>query len=145
MAVTILYTTQATATGGGQSGHVSTGDGAIDVAFGVPRELGGNGRGNNPEQFFAAAFATCFLGAMRYVVAQDRLDPIAPEAAVTATVGIGPRDDGGFGLALALDVLLPGYSEESARKLFERSHFYCPYTNAVAGNVAVETRLIGHA
>ena len=53
MSINVLYRTTATATGG-RDGRAATTDGALDVALGTPKELGGAGVGNNPEQLFAA-------------------------------------------------------------------------------------------
>lgn len=141
MSVNVLYTTRATATGG-RDGRAATEDGAFEVKLGTPKELGGNGQGNNPEQLFAAGYAACFLGAMKYVASQDKSLRIPAEATVTATVGIGPRSDGGFGLNVALAVSLPGVPADQAAALFEKTHHVCPYSNATRGNLAVETTLV---
>ena len=70
MSVKVLYKTTATATGG-RDGHAATKDGALDVKLSTPKELGGGGgAGNNPEQLFAAGYAACFIGAMKFVAAQ---------------------------------------------------------------------------
>jgi len=61
---------------------------------------------------------------------------------VTATVGIGPRSDGGFGITAKLDVSLPGVDAATAKALFEKTHFACPYSNATCGNLMVETMLV---
>src|SRR5512138_181023 len=109
MSVNVLYKTSAKATGG-RDGTAATLDGALDVKLATPKELGGGGgAGNNPEQLFAAGYAACFIGAMKFVASQG--GPKVPsDASVTATVGIGPRSEGGFGLDIALDVSLPGLS-----------------------------------
>ena len=97
MSVNVLYKTSAKATGG-RDGTAATLDGALDVKLATPKELGGGGgAGNNPEQLFAAGYAACFIGAMKFVASQG--GPKVPaDATVTSTVGIGPRSDGGFGL-----------------------------------------------
>ena len=97
MSVNVLYKTSAKATGG-RDGTAATLDGALDVKLATPKELGGGGgAGNNPEQLFAAGYAACFIGAMKFVASQG--GPKVPaDATVTSTVGIGPRSEGGFGL-----------------------------------------------
>ena len=107
MPVNVLYKTSAKATGG-RDGHAATLDGALDVKLTTPKELGGGGgAGNNPEQLFAAGYAACFIGAMKFVASQG--GPKVPaDASVTSTVGIGPRSEGGFGLDIDLAVSLPG-------------------------------------
>lgn len=95
MSVNVLYKTSAKATGG-RDGTAATLDGALDVKLATPKELGGGGgAGNNPEQLFAAGYAACFIGAMKFVASQG--GPKVPaDATVTSTVGIGPRSAGGL-------------------------------------------------
>lgn len=99
-----LYQTQVTAEGG-RAGHVRSADGTLDLALSLPRELGGaGGAATNPEQLFAAGYAACFENAVLHVA---RLKQVKlASTAVTATVGIGPREDGGFALTVALAATL---------------------------------------
>lgn len=141
MATKILYSTSATANGG-RDGRSRTADGSLDVTLATPRELGGNGQGNNPEQLFAAGYAACFLGAMKYAAGQDKALPRVPaDATVTATVGIGPRDDKGFGLAVGLSIALPGIDRAAAQALVDEADTICPYSHATRGNIAVTITL----
>jgi osmotically inducible protein OsmC len=139
----VLYQTAATATGG-RDGYARTSDGSLNVWLGLPRELGGVGAGNNPEQLFAAGYAACFLSAMKNVSALSKgAHPKVPDSTkVTAQVGIGPRDAGGFGLAISLQVEMPGVERAAAEALVASAHETCPYSNAVRGNVDVELSLI---
>jgi Ohr subfamily peroxiredoxin len=141
MSVNVLYTTQATATGG-RDGHARTADGAFDVSLSTPKELGGaGGPGNNPEQLFAAGYSACFLGAMKFVASQG--GPKVPaETNVTATIGIGPRSEGGFGITAELKIALPGLAHDEAVKLVEAAHQVCPYSNATRGNVDVKLTVV---
>jgi osmotically inducible protein OsmC len=141
MSVNVLYTTQATAIGG-RDGRATTKDGSLDVKLTTPKELGGpGGPGNNPEQLFAAGYAACFIGAMKFVSSQG--GPKFPQdASVTASVGIGPRSEGGFGLVVGLSVSLPGLSFSSANSLVEKAHLVCPYSNATRNNVDVKLEVI---
>ena len=141
MSVNVLYRTQARATGG-RDGHAATLDGALDVKLTTPKELGGGGgEGNNPEQLCAAGYAACFIGAMKFVASQG--GPKVPaDAAVTATVGIGPRAEGGFGLEIALAVSLPGVDPVEAEALVAKAHQVCPYSNATRGNVDVKLSVV---
>jgi lipoyl-dependent peroxiredoxin len=140
MPVDVKYTTTATATGG-RDGRAATKDGAFEVKLARPKELGGRGDGNNPEQLFAAGYAACFLGAMQHVAAQG--GPKVPDdTTVTASVGIGPRSEGGFGLDIGLDVKLPGVDRAAAEALVEKAHQVCPYSNATRGNVPVRLRVV---
>ncbi|PKU21816.1 organic hydroperoxide resistance protein [Telmatospirillum siberiense] len=136
MPVTVLYKTSATATGG-RDGHAATTDGSLDVKLSTPKELGGaGGPGNNPEQLFAAGYSACFLGAMKFVASQG--GPKVPaDTTVKATVGIGPRSEGGFGIDVELEIALPGLSKDDAQALVDKAHQVCPYSNATRNNVPV--------
>ncbi|ATU93463.1 organic hydroperoxide resistance protein [Phyllobacterium zundukense] len=135
--MSILYTTKATATGG-RDGRATSEDGRLAVTLSTPKELGGNGaEGTNPEQLFAAGYSACFLGAIKYVASQKKVK-LSEGTAVSATVGIGPRDDGkGFGLDVALAVTLPGVEAEQAREIVDGAHVVCPYSEATRSNLNV--------
>lgn len=138
----ILYTTEATATGGGRSGRSATADGVLDVQLTVPKELGGDGaRGTNPEQLFATGYSACFLGALRFVAGQKKVK-IPDDTTVTAKVGIGPRDDGqGFGIEVALTVDLPGLDRDLAEALVSQAHIVCPYSHAMRTSTEVPVKV----
>lgn len=138
----IAYKTTASATGG-RDGRAATADGSLDLKLTTPKELGGSGGdGNNPEQLFAAGYSACFLGALKYVAGKEKLK-IADGARVTATVGIGPRDDGqGFGIEVDLAVSLPGFDRAGAESLVKKAHVVCPYSHATRGNIEVRTTVL---
>jgi osmotically inducible protein OsmC len=137
MSVKVLYRTTATATGG-RDGRARTADGTFDVALATPKELGGaGGPGNNPEQLFAAGYSACFLGAMKFVALQGGAQ-VPTDTTVAASVGIGPREAGGFGLEVALTITLPGLDRMAAEALVEKAHQVCPYSNATRNNIEVK-------
>ena len=131
----VLYTASATATGDGRNGHTRSSDGRLDFELAIPVEMGGPGGATNPEQLFAAGYAACFLSALKGVARKEKA-PIA-DAAITADVGIGPNDAGGFGLTVALHVEMSGVDQATAEKLVEAAHQVCPYSNATRGNIEV--------
>jgi Ohr subfamily peroxiredoxin len=136
MSIDVKYRTTATATGG-RDGQAQTADGSLSVKLSTPKELGGaGGAGNNPEQLFAAGYSACFLGAMKAVAPAQKLR-VPVDASVTATIGIGPRSEGGFGITAELKVSLPGLDRADAQRLVEAAHQVCPYSNATRGNVDV--------
>lgn len=141
MSVNVLYQTSARATGG-RDGHAATLDGAVDVTLATPKELGGaGGKGVNPEQLFATGYAACFLSAMKFVGSQG--GPKVPaDASVTATVGIGPRSEGGFGLEITLEVSVPGLDRAAAEALVAKAHEVCPYSNATRNNIDVKLKVV---
>ena len=136
MAVDVKYSTKATATGG-RDGNARSEDGVLDVRLSTPKELGGaGGDGANPEQLFAAGYSACFIGALKAAGAQMKVK-VPADTTVTATVGIGPRSEGGFGITADLLVDLPGLERDEAQKLVDAAHQICPYSNATRGNVDV--------
>jgi lipoyl-dependent peroxiredoxin len=142
MPVDVKYTTSATATGG-RDGRAVTQDGSLDVGLATPKELGGaGGPGNNPEQLFAAGYSACFLGAMKFVASQGGTAKVPADTTVTATVGIGPRSEGGFGIDVQLDIALPGVPRDQAEALVEKAHQVCPYSNATRNNVPVRLKVV---
>lgn len=139
MPVDAKYQTQATASGGGRDGKTALADGSMALQLTVPKELGGpGGDGANPEKLFALGYSACFLGAMRVASAQTKIK-VPDGSTVTATIGIGPRSEGGFGITAALDVTLPGLPDAEAQKLVEAAHGICPYSNAIKASVDVKT------
>ncbi|MEU4311764.1 organic hydroperoxide resistance protein [Nocardia sp. NPDC024068] len=135
----VLYTAEALSTGDGRNGRTRTTDGRIDLELAMPKEMGGSGDGANPEQLFAAGYAACFHSALRLVGSEAKAN--IDDSAVGAKVGLGADADGGFGLTVVLEVSLPHVPLEEARKLADRAHEVCPYSNATRGNVDVEVRI----
>ncbi|WP_431278530.1 organic hydroperoxide resistance protein [Leifsonia poae] len=136
----IAYTAIAHASGGGRDGHVRSEDDFLDFDTRPPKELGGSGEGTNPEQLFAAGFAACFLSALHAVGRKEKLD--TTDAGVSASVGIGSNGEGGYGLAVELDVYLPRVGREQADDLIEAAHHVCPYSNATRGNIPVKLTIV---
>jgi Ohr subfamily peroxiredoxin len=131
----ILYTAEATVTGG-REGHARTSDGRLDVALDVPSEMGGTGGpGTNPEQLFAAGYAACFQSALLRIASGRKLD--LSGSRITARVGIGLLESGGFGLSAALDLDAPKIDRDVAADLMSRAHEACPYSRATRGNIDV--------
>ncbi|MDH7452896.1 organic hydroperoxide resistance protein [Luteimonas composti] len=131
----ILYAATATATGG-RDGSARSDDGALDVQLSTPRELGGaGGPGTNPEQLFAAGYSACFLGALKFVAAREKVK-LPASTSVTGKVGIGQIPTG-FGIEAALTVSAPGIERDTLQSLVEQAHIVCPYSNATRGNIDV--------
>ncbi|MFE6923746.1 organic hydroperoxide resistance protein [Nocardia sp. NPDC057663] len=135
----VLYTAEALASGEGRTGTARTTDGKLDVVLAPPKELGGDGAGTNPEQLFAAGYAACFHSALRLV--GKKAGTNIADSAVGAQVSIGPNDNGGFQLAVTLEVTLPHLPREEAQALAEAAHQVCPYSNATRGNIAVDVQV----
>jgi Ohr subfamily peroxiredoxin len=132
----ILYTAEATATGG-REGHVRSSDGAFEANLSVPKEMGGaGGLGTNPEQLFAAGYAACFQSALMVAARRQHVD--ASKSTVTGKVGIGPTAGGTFGLEVELHIQLPEVERSVGEQLVTMAHAVCPYSNATRGNIEVK-------
>ncbi len=130
-----LYTATVTANGG-REGHVKSEDGIIDLDVRQPKAMGGSGeQAANPELLFAAGYAACYDGALNLVLRKDRKKV---DTTVTSNVTIGKdEEDGGFKLAVRLDVSIPGMDKEEAKQYAEKAHQVCPYSKATRGNIEV--------
>ena len=138
-----LYTATATATGG-RNGHTQSSDGVIKADLSVPKEMGGPGRAGTatPEHLFAAGYAACYGGALDFVAKQHKKD--ASKASVQCAVSIGPREGGGFGLAVKMrveDASLPQRELEALAK--EAHEQICPYSHATRNNVDIAFEIVG--
>ncbi|WP_454724765.1 MULTISPECIES: organic hydroperoxide resistance protein [Cupriavidus] len=136
----VLYRASATATGG-RDGRAVSSDNVLDVKLATPRELGGaGGAGTNPEQLFAAGYSACFLGALKFVAARDKI-ALPADTSITGQVGIGAIPTG-FGIEVDLNISLPGVDRTVAQSLVDKAHIVCPYSNATRGNIDVRLTLI---
>ena len=135
MSVEVKYKTSATAIGG-RDGRTRTDDGKIDLELAVPKELDGpGGEGTNPEQLFAAGYAARFLSAVKVADRQLKVR-IPSEAAVTATVGIGPSTGRGFGIA-PNSAFIFRRPTRPGRQAADLAHQICPYSNATRNDIDV--------
>lgn len=130
-----LYTAEALSTGAGRTGHVKTVSGTVDLEMAPPKELGGSGLGANPEELFAAGYAACFHSALTSVARARKI--AIPDSTVGSRVHIGPNDEGGFQLAVELEVVIPELDHDTAQELADAAHLVCPYSNATRGNIVV--------
>jgi osmotically inducible protein OsmC len=138
-----LFTATAIATGG-RNGHTESSDGLVKADLSVPKEMGGPGKPGTatPEHLFAAGYAACFGSALDFVGKQHRKD--ASKAKITCAVTIGPRDIGGFGLAVKLRIEDSSLSQADLASLAAEAHEkICPYSNATRGNIDVRLEVAG--
>jgi len=131
-----LYSTTVTAIGG-RNGTVKSADGLLDLRLAMPGSLGGKGDATNPEQLFAAGYAACFGNAVIHVTRNKEQTIKDEDVEVTATVGLGPNDSGGFTLSVTLQVTLTGVDQAAAEAIVAQAHEVCPYSNATRGNIDV--------
>ncbi len=144
-AYTIKPLVTATATNtGGRNGHSETTDHSVSVNLSVRKEMGGPGLPNTttPEHLFAAGYAACFGGAIEFVASQHKKD--ASGTVVTCSTSVGPREGGGFGIAVMLQVKVPKLPVQEARALVQEAHEkVCPYSHATRGNIDVALEVEG--
>jgi osmotically inducible protein OsmC len=143
MSIRPLFTATATATGG-RNGHTEASDHSVAADLSVPKAMGGPGKPGTttPEHLFAAGYAACFGGALDFVANQQKKN--AKGAVVTCEVSIGPRDAGGFGLAVKLRVKDQSLATAELTSLVNEAHEkICPYSHATRGNVPVELEVEG--
>jgi len=138
-----LFTATATATGG-RNGQTEADDGTVKAVLSVPKPMGGPGKPGTttPEHLFAAGYAACFGGALDYVAKQKNTD--ATNAKVVCAVSIGPREGGGFGLAVRLRIEDQTIPRAALAALAQEAHEkICPYSHATRGNVDVQIEVVG--
>src|SRR4051794_22587165 len=136
MGIEVIFTAESTATGGGRDGHVKSSDDRIGLDTRPPKAAGGSGEGTNPEQLFSAGYAACFLGAVRLVARNEKID-LDDASGVTVQVGLGKDSEGGIGIHPHRIGYLPGLEQRAARDRIEKAPGVCPYSKAPRGNIDV--------
>lgn len=136
----IAYTAKATATGG-REGSAKSDDGRLNLTLSTPKGLGGDdGQGTNPEQLFAAGYAACFIGALKFVAGQEKIT-LPSDTYINSEVAIGAVE-GGFGIAVKLAVSLGDMDKNEAQVMVDKAHQVCPYSNATRGNIDIVLSII---
>jgi len=129
---------------GGRNGHSETTDHSVSVNLSVRKEMGGPGLPDTttPEHLFAAGYAACFGGALEFVAHQHKKD--VSGAVATCTTSVGPREGGGFGIAVTMHIKAPNLTTEEVLALAQETHDkVCPYSHATRGNIPFELTVEG--
>lgn len=136
-----LYTATTTVHGG-REGSIESSDGVLKHNLSMPKELGGpGGSGTNPEQLFSAGYGACYESALANIARKEGVK--LHDVEVTCNVSIGKDDsDGGFRLAVRMDVKSPGIEHDKAEELAKKAHEFCPYSKATRGNIEVELKIV---
>jgi lipoyl-dependent peroxiredoxin len=130
-----IYTAAVTATGG-RNGHIQSADGVVNFDVRYPRAMGGADDSHlNPELLFASGYSACFDSALHRVIRDQKVT--TGTTSVTARVSLGKLDAYRYGLAVELDISIPGVEQAVAEDLANRAHQICPYSNATRGNIDV--------
>ncbi len=128
---------------GGRNGHSETTDHSVSVNLSVRKEMGGPGLPNTttPEHLFAAGYAACFGGALEFVAKQQKKD--VSNAVVTCSTSVGPREGGGFGIAVKMQVNIPNMPKPEVAALAQETHEkICPYSHATRGNIEFSLEIV---
>ncbi|KTD63638.1 organic hydroperoxide resistance protein [Legionella santicrucis] len=134
-----LYTATAR-THGGRNGHIETSDGLLKIDLAMPKELGGQGGGTNPEELFAAGYSACFESAIRHVARLEHI-PLK-EASILSQVSLYPTPEKGFKLGIEIHAYIEGLNQKDAEELVAKADKVCPYSNAIRNNIEVEFKII---
>ncbi|KAG8707301.1 hypothetical protein FRC09_001917 [Ceratobasidium sp. 395] len=124
------YTAHATASGAGRNGKTELDNGSLSVNLASPKEMGGSGNGQNPEQLFALGYASCFLGALQ-LVAKNKNVKLWNDVKIKAAVSLGEAS-GGFGIGVEITAI----GADSA--LVQEAHTVCPYSRILAEGAEVK-------
>jgi len=132
----VLYTAKTHVTGG-REGEGRASDDRVAVTLSSP---GGPGKGTNPEQLFGIGYSACFMGAMKAVAPKLQLT-VPQDAAIDAEVDLGPIS-AGYGVAVRMNISLPGLERAKAEQLVAEAHKVCPYSNATRNNIDVQIKIV---
>ncbi|VTX70343.1 Organic hydroperoxide resistance protein OhrB [Enterococcus hirae] len=121
---------------GGRDGEVEAPNGSMHMKIDRP---GIHSEGTNPEQLFAAGYASCFNGAVQHMLEENNLES---DSEVKARVSLFQLEDGGYQIGVVLEVSLPGLEKDQAEKIAEEAHAFCPYSKATRGNIDVEVTIV---
>jgi lipoyl-dependent peroxiredoxin len=138
-----LFTATASCSGG-RNGHTQADDGSVSVDLSVPKAMGGPGKlgTTTPEHLFAAGYAACFGGALDFIGKKHKKNVAG--AKISCAVSIGPRDAGGFGISVKLQVEDKSLPQAELQALANEAHEQiCPYSHATRNNVPVELTVTG--
>ena len=134
---TVLYTARVHTTGARDGGTSRSDDGRLDIRHSLP---GTPGTGTNPEQLFAAGYAACFIGALKFVAGQQKI-ALPATTSIEGHVGIGPIPTG-FGIEVELKISVPSLDRAVVEDLVQKAHVVCPYSNATRGNIDVTLTVV---
>lgn len=126
-----LYTARIAVNGGSSAhgratGQARSADGTLSLELRMPEEMGGDNLGPNPEQLFAAGYASCFHGALSMLARRHLLDPGTLTVEATVVFGRDPVD-GGYQLRADIAVSWPGVEPGRAAPLLAQASALCPY------------------
>ena len=129
---------------GGRNGHSETSDHLLNVELAGPKPDGSPGRSGavTPEHLFDAGYAACFGGAVEVVAKQHKKD--ASKAKTNCTVLFGPREGGGYGIAVKMRVEDKSLPTAELKSFVTEAHEkICPYSHATRNNIDITFDVVG--
>lgn len=124
---------------GGREGDVKSLDGILEMDIRRPVEMHGEGGAPNPEMLFAAAYSSCYNGALMSVAQKKKI--ILPEHAVEVSISLNKDGESMF-LSGKIVVKAPGMEHSQLQELADTAHAVCPYSKAVKGNVDMKVEVM---
>ncbi len=134
----MAYTTKAVSSGG-RAGRSILEDGGLGLAMALPKVMGGDGNGHNPEQLFALGWAACFNQAVIALAKKHDLD--GQNAKVGVAISI-EKDAISFALSAEISLSLAGADKTKLEALIKAAHEICPYSRATRNNVPVTLTVV---
>lgn len=135
-----LYTSEVIANGG-VHGHVVARGGALDIDIFAPSGVRDNEhKKSNPEQLFAASYASCLDATLHHLAEAKQLNVEGTE--VMAKVKAVVVEKGDLRFALDVYVNLPNVPHDKANKLLDEAYANCPMSKATDGNIEVKISLV---
>lgn len=131
-----IYETQIENTGG-REGEVHSPDGSFKHRVTSPGKRVENA--TNPEQLFAAAYSSCFNGALELAMANEN---DTHKSTVKARVALFQDDVDGFHVETILEIHIEDVTKERAEELVKKADAICPYSKAVRNNMPVELKVV---
>lgn len=136
-----LYETKAVNTGG-RDGVSYLADKSYEVKISTPKEMGGSGEGQNPEQLFALGYGACFHGALEIIKGQHKVHNASQ---ILHTVRLYKKPDAlDFKLEVEIQVGIQDLDREETQRLADEAHQVCPYSKAVQGNIEVFVKAVDY-
>lgn len=128
------YETTATNTGG-RKGNVQTNDNTLDLQILPPDKA--DGVATNPEQLFAAGYASCFNGAFDLILKQNGFRNAEPIVDLTVRLVDDP-DHKSPKLEVDIHGKVKNMDQADAEKMIQEAHDFCPYSKATRNNINVD-------
>lgn len=121
----------------GRDGVINDTESGITYNLRKPVEMGGTAKpGTDPEELFAAGYASCLASSIEYLLASQHI--AFDEVRVEATNHLTMVPNKGFQFQLTVKTRITGVSKEVEQEYVEKGQAFCPFSRSIKGNVTVE-------